>query len=231
MGSTAKRRTLASRGCSQPKKTRACSSSHAGETAATRAANSSCWSFVSSSTTSSSSCGLEGSCTYCAGCMWCIQVCSTLWRTVKWPAAAFGPVLLAASTASVFLVCCYCCLRIGSEREACLQLLQKCYNMAERGTPLAIKSAVCLDHLKGFFYIEAFRDSHVSACRALQRLQCAAAMATGAAATMAVAAVLVSAVGHVGEAHACSKSGVENEQRLSFSSLAMGVACLLVQES
>lgn len=43
-----------------------------------------------------------------------------------------------------------------------MQLLQKCYNMAERGTPLAIKSAVCLDHLKGFFYVEAFRDSHVS---------------------------------------------------------------------
>lgn len=51
--------------------------------------------------------------------------------------------------------------RIGAEREACLQLLQKCYNMAERGTPLAIKSAVCLDHVKGFFYVEAFRDSHV----------------------------------------------------------------------
>jgi transcription elongation factor SPT5 len=45
-----------------------------------------------------------------------------------------------------------------------MQLLQKCYNMAERGTPLAIKSAVCLDHLKGFFYVEAFRDSHVSCC-------------------------------------------------------------------
>jgi hypothetical protein len=52
--------------------------------------------------------------------------------------------------------------RLGSEREACIQLLQKCYNLAERGTPLAIKSAVCLDHLKGFFYVEAFRDSHVS---------------------------------------------------------------------
>lgn len=57
----------------------------------------------------------------------------------------------------LFIVTC----RLGSEREACMQLLQKCYNMAERGTPLAIKSAVCLDHLKGFFYVEAFRDSHV----------------------------------------------------------------------
>ncbi|KAF8065846.1 SPT5 [Scenedesmus sp. PABB004] len=57
----------------------------------------------------------------------------------------------------LFIVAC----RLGSEREACLQLLQKCYNMAERGTPLAIKSAACLDHLKGFLYVEAFRDSHV----------------------------------------------------------------------
>jgi hypothetical protein len=52
--------------------------------------------------------------------------------------------------------------RLGSEREACLQLLQKAYNMAERGTPLGIKSAICLDHLKGYFYVEAFRDAAVS---------------------------------------------------------------------
>jgi hypothetical protein len=77
--------------------------------------------------------------------------------------------VLHPSAKSSHAACCFYCyldgdsfLRLGSEREACMQLLQKCYNMAERGTPLAIKSAVCLDHLKGFFYVEAFRDSHVS---------------------------------------------------------------------
>jgi transcription elongation factor SPT5 len=52
--------------------------------------------------------------------------------------------------------------RIGCEREACLQLLQKVYNFHEQGKMLEIKSAVCLDHLKGFIYVEAFKDSHVS---------------------------------------------------------------------
>lgn len=58
--------------------------------------------------------------------------------------------------------------RIGCEREACLQLLQKVYNFHEQGKMLEIKSAVCLDHLKGFIYVEAFKDSHVSKCMHLQ---------------------------------------------------------------
>jgi transcription elongation factor SPT5 len=53
--------------------------------------------------------------------------------------------------------------RIGCEREACLQLLQKVYNFHEQGKMLEIKSAVTLDHLKGFIYVEAFKDSHVRA--------------------------------------------------------------------
>jgi hypothetical protein len=28
----------------------------------------------------------------------------------------------------------------------------------------ALFCKVCLDHLKAFFYVEAFRDSHVSCC-------------------------------------------------------------------
>jgi hypothetical protein len=58
----------------------------------------------------------------------------------------------------------YC--RLGAEREACMQLLQKAYNMQAAGRPLGIKSAVCLDHLKGFIYVEAFKDAHV---RCVQR--------------------------------------------------------------
>jgi hypothetical protein len=37
------------------------------------------------------------------------------------------------------------------------------YNFHEQGKMLEIKSAVTLDHLKGFIYVEAFKDSHVRA--------------------------------------------------------------------
>lgn len=36
----------------------------------------------------------------------------------------------------------------GQEREAVVCLLQKCYDLAKRGTPLLIKAAFCQDHLK-----------------------------------------------------------------------------------
>lgn len=42
-----------------------------------------------------------------------------------------------------------------------MQLLQKVYNFQDQGKMLEIKSAVCLDHLKGFIYVEAYKDSHV----------------------------------------------------------------------
>lgn len=38
--------------------------------------------------------------------------------------------------------------RSGCEREACVQLLQKQYAMQDKGTPLLIKSAFALDHLR-----------------------------------------------------------------------------------
>lgn len=38
--------------------------------------------------------------------------------------------------------------RIGSEREAAMQLLRKFYKAAEAGKPLLIKSAAALDHVK-----------------------------------------------------------------------------------
>jgi len=43
-----------------------------------------------------------------------------------------------------------------------MQLIQKAYTLADRGSPLAIRSAVCHDHLKGYFYVEADKESHVS---------------------------------------------------------------------
>lgn len=41
-------------------------------------------------------------------------------------------------------------VRVGEnqEREACVCLLQKCYDLAKKGTPLLIKAAFCQDHLK-----------------------------------------------------------------------------------
>ncbi|EFJ43471.1 hypothetical protein VOLCADRAFT_106802 [Volvox carteri f. nagariensis] len=57
----------------------------------------------------------------------------------------------------LWLVTC----KAGHEREAVVQLLQKSYTMAERGAPLRILSAVALDHLPGFIYVEAAKESHV----------------------------------------------------------------------
>lgn len=49
----------------------------------------------------------------------------------------------------------------GSEREAVVCLLQKCYDYAAKGQPLLIKSAFAKDKLKGYVYIEAYKDAHV----------------------------------------------------------------------
>ena len=52
--------------------------------------------------------------------------------------------------------------KVGHEREVALQLLQKSMSLYKTGNPLAIKSAVALDHLKGYLYVEAEKESHVS---------------------------------------------------------------------
>ncbi|GAB4821977.1 hypothetical protein N2152v2_009023 [Parachlorella kessleri] len=49
----------------------------------------------------------------------------------------------------------------GQEREAIVCLLQKCYDLANKGQPLLIKSAFCQDHLQGYFYVEAHKEAHV----------------------------------------------------------------------
>ncbi|GMH35712.1 hypothetical protein BSKO_03580 [Bryopsis sp. KO-2023] len=50
--------------------------------------------------------------------------------------------------------------RPGYERLLCIQLLNK-FHAQSRGTGLMIKSAFCLDHLKGYFYVEAEKESYV----------------------------------------------------------------------
>lgn len=52
--------------------------------------------------------------------------------------------------------------KTGSEREAVVSLMQKCVDLAMKGTPLAIKAVFTQDHLKGYLYIEAHKESHVT---------------------------------------------------------------------
>lgn len=57
---------------------------------------------------------------------------------------------------------------IGREREAAVCLMQKCI---DRGSEMQIRSAVALDHLKNYIYIEADKEAHVKeACRGLRNI-------------------------------------------------------------
>lgn len=49
----------------------------------------------------------------------------------------------------------------GTEREVVIRLLQKCYDYANKGRPLLIKSVFCKDELKGYLYVEAYKEAHV----------------------------------------------------------------------
>ena len=48
----------------------------------------------------------------------------------------------------------------GQEREAVASILQKAYVKEAEGEPLQITGALFMDHLRGFIYIEAFREPH-----------------------------------------------------------------------
>ncbi|KAM7255769.1 hypothetical protein ACFE04_011510 [Oxalis oulophora] len=55
---------------------------------------------------------------------------------------------------------------MGREREAAVCLMQK---FIDRGSELQIRSAVALDHLKNFIYVEADKEAHVrEACKGLR---------------------------------------------------------------
>eukprot|EP00240_Pyramimonas_obovata_P005180 CAMPEP_0118942736 /NCGR_PEP_ID=MMETSP1169-20130426/36749_1 /TAXON_ID=36882 /ORGANISM="Pyramimonas obovata, Strain CCMP722" /LENGTH=394 /DNA_ID=CAMNT_0006887801 /DNA_START=105 /DNA_END=1286 /DNA_ORIENTATION=- len=61
--------------------------------------------------------------------------------------------------------------RPGTEREVCVQLMQKFITMANAGTPLLIKSCLVQDHLKGYMYVEADKQAHVlAACKGLRNI-------------------------------------------------------------
>lgn len=48
--------------------------------------------------------------------------------------------------------------QIGREREVAVCLMQK---YIDKGSELQIRSAVALDHLKNYIYIEADKEAHV----------------------------------------------------------------------
>lgn len=57
---------------------------------------------------------------------------------------------------------------IGKEREAAVCLMQKCI---DKGPELQIRSAIALDHLKNYIYVEADKEAHVKeACRGLRNI-------------------------------------------------------------
>lgn len=57
---------------------------------------------------------------------------------------------------------------IGREREAAVCLMQK---YIDKGSELQIRSAVALDHLKNYIYIEADKEAHVrEACKGLRNI-------------------------------------------------------------
>lgn len=67
--------------------------------------------------------------------------------------------LLVIFAGSNFLVnFCVFVHQIGREREAVICLMQK---YIDKGTELQITSAVALDHLKNYIYIEAYKEAHV----------------------------------------------------------------------
>jgi len=59
--------------------------------------------------------------------------------------------------------------RPGFERTLCLQMMNKYRSCRSKGAPLLIKSAISQDHLKGYFYVEAEKESHVSTALAGMR--------------------------------------------------------------
>ncbi|KAL3147827.1 hypothetical protein ABBQ32_002553 [Trebouxia sp. C0010 RCD-2024] len=52
--------------------------------------------------------------------------------------------------------------KTGSEREAVVSLMQKCVDLHAKRMPLAIKAVFTQDHLKGYLYVEAHKESHVT---------------------------------------------------------------------
>jgi len=51
--------------------------------------------------------------------------------------------------------------KLGSEREACICLMNKYLDLKRRGQPLKIISATISDKVQGNLYVEAFKEAHV----------------------------------------------------------------------
>merc|ERR1719410_1487444 len=53
--------------------------------------------------------------------------------------------------------------RIGEEKQTVLQLMRKMIAYQHEEEPLQIRSVVAPEHVKGYIYVEAFKQSHVKA--------------------------------------------------------------------
>ncbi len=52
-------------------------------------------------------------------------------------------------------------MQLGHEREAAICMMQKYIDCEAQNQPMLIKSAVALDHLKGYLYIESDKEAYV----------------------------------------------------------------------
>ncbi|CAK9231171.1 unnamed protein product [Sphagnum troendelagicum] len=60
---------------------------------------------------------------------------------------------------------------LGHEREAAICMMQKYIDCEAQNQPMLIKSAVALDHLKGYLYIESDKEAYVKqACRGMRMI-------------------------------------------------------------
>ena len=54
--------------------------------------------------------------------------------------------------------------RIGEEKSTVLQLMRKFHAYSRTEEPLQIKSVVAPEGVKGYVYIEAYKQTHVKQC-------------------------------------------------------------------
>lgn len=75
-------------------------------------------------------------------------------------------ILPSAKDPSLWFVKC----KRGAERLACISLLNKAFAKARLKQPLLVLSVTCFNHLRGYIYIEAYKEAHVR--QAIEGLQC-----------------------------------------------------------
>ena len=73
--------------------------------------------------------------------------------------------LLLSRDPSLWMVKC----RMGEEKQTVLQLMRKSIAYASTNEPLQIKTVIAPEGIKGYIYVEAYKQTHVKQVR--QRIQ------------------------------------------------------------